>query len=245
MPVTLQEERSIRLGGRELVYVLRRSQRRSLGLTVDGRGLTVAIPLRVTLHEAEAFMRERAAWIFEKLDARLAHAPAAPVGVSDGMEFSVLGQPCRVSLLAGANRAHWVEGFAERELRLMLRRHEDAPNLLLRGLQRYALTYFQGRLEEFAYVLAQFAPGIPLPPLRLSNARTRWGSCSRRSGIRLNWRLIHLPPAQIDYVVAHEMAHLVEMNHSPRFWAVVATIMPGYEAAKAALRQAHRIIPSF
>lgn len=239
-----REERSIRLGGRDLVYVLRRSQRRTLGLTIDGRGLTVAIPLRASLRDAEAFMRERAAWILEKLDARTSPAPAEPVRIADGMNLTVLGQPCRLSLLAGANRAHWVEGFNQRELRLLLRRHEDAPTMLLRGLQRYALNYFQGRLEEFAYVLEQFAPGIPLPALRLSNARTRWGSCSRHSGIRLNWRLIHLPSAQIDYVVAHEMAHLVEMNHSPRFWAVVETILPGYEVPKAALRHAHKIIPT-
>lgn len=241
----VQESRTLRIGARELAYVLRRSARRTLGLTVDGRGLTVSVPLRLSVREAEAFMRERAAWIFEKLDARAAHVPAEPVAIRDGMEFPLLGQSCRLSLLAGGNRAQWVEGFTQRELRLMLRRHEDAPAQLLRALQGYALRHFQGRLEEFGYVLAQFTPGIPLPPLHLTNARTRWGSCSRLTGIRLNWRLIHLPPAQIDYVVAHEMAHLVEMNHSPRFWAVVASILPGYEAAKAALRQAHRVIPLF
>lgn len=239
------ERRVILLAGRALEFTLRRSARRTLSLTVDARGLTVAIPLRVTLGETEAFMRERAAWIFEKLDARAAHPVAEPVRITDGMQFPVLGQPCQLSLLAGSNRAHWVEGFERRELRLLLRRMEDAPAVLLRGLQRYALDYFQGRLEEYAYILDRFAPGIELPPLHLSNARTRWGSCSRHSGIRLNWRLIHLPPAQIDYVVAHEMAHLLEMNHSPRFWAVVKAIMPDYETPKAALRHAHKIIPSF
>ena len=240
-----QEQRRICLAGRELDYVLRRSQRRTLGLTIDGRGLTVAIPLKASLAQAEAFMRERAAWIFDKLDARSARKAPEPAAIHDGMHFPVLGQPCRISLLAGGNRTHWVESFASRELHLRLRRQEDARAVLLRGLQSYALTYFQGRLEEFAYVLGEFAPGIPLPALHLSNARTRWGSCSRLSGIRLNWRLIHLPTPQIDYVVAHELAHLVEMNHSPRFWAVVARIMPDYEIHRAALREAGKIIPLF
>jgi predicted metal-dependent hydrolase len=239
------EERHIQLNGRDIVYRLRRSPRSTIGLTIDGRGLTVAIPPHVSLHDAEAFVRSRMEWILEKL-AAWAEAPApSAMQIHDGMLFPVLGRPCRLSLLAGANRGLWVEGFEQRELRLLLRRHEDASGLLLRSLQRYALEYFRGRLEEFAYVLDRFAPGIPLPPLHLSNARTRWGSCSRRSGIRLNWRLIHLPAPQIDYVVAHEMAHLVEMNHSSRFWAVVAHIMPGYEVPKAALRHAHKIIPSF
>ena len=82
------------------------------------------------------------------------------------------------------------------------------------------------------------------PPLYLSNARTRWGSCSRLSGIRLNWRLIHLPRHQIDYVVAHEAAHLLEMNHSARFWRVVEELMPDYDEAREALKHANRIIPA-
>ena len=76
-----------------------------------------------------------------------------------------------------------------------------------------------------------------MPPLALSAARTRWGSCSLRSGIRLNWRLIHFPADTVDYVVAHELAHLREMNHSPRFWAVVGEIYPDYQAARDELKR--------
>jgi predicted metal-dependent hydrolase len=79
--------------------------------------------------------------------------------------------------------------------------------------------------------------------VRLSSARTRWGSCSARSGIRLHWRLIHCPPALIDYVVAHEVAHLVEMNHSPRFWAVVGSLYPDWSAARLRLHEAARTLP--
>ena len=82
-----------------------------------------------------------------------------------------------------------------------------------------------------------------MPAVRLSNARTRWGSCSSRSGIRLHWRLVHLSPALIDYVVAHEVAHLVEMNHSPRFWAVVERLYPDWREARAALRRAAATLP--
>ena len=77
---------------------------------------------------------------------------------------------------------------------------------------------------------------MPLPRLTLSAARTRWGSCSLRSGIRLNWRLIHFPLHVIDYVVAHELAHLREMNHSPRFWSVVGQLYSDYRAARDELK---------
>jgi len=84
---------------------------------------------------------------------------------------------------------------------------------------------------------------LPVPPVRLSNARTRWGSCSSLSGIRLHWRLVHLPPELIDYVVAHEVAHLREMNHSPRFWAVVESVCPAWRTGRARLRQAAASLP--
>lgn len=239
------ETRSIELEGREVAYTLRRSRRRTLGLTIDRRGLTVAIPLRVTLRETESFLRERSAWIVGKLD-EWAHRPEAPkLVVVDGMQISVLGRPCTVRLLAGANRVQWVEGMDSRELRLQLRSGAEPKAQLLRALQEYALNYFKGRAEEYAWLMQQFAPEVELPPIRLTNARTRWGSCSRHGGIRLNWRLVHLPGAQIDYVVAHEMAHLLEMNHSERFWAVVERLCPDYASVRHALNLSSRLIPAW
>lgn len=241
-----EERRTIRLGAQELVFTLRRSARRSLGLQIDRRGLTVSIPQRASLGETEAFMRSRADWILEKLQEwaqRPAPAAPAPAPLHDGMRIPVFGEACTVRWSAGANQARWVELFHGRELHLHLRRHEDAQRLTLRGLQELALQYFAGRLDEYIYLLNEFAAPVARPALALSNARTRWGSCSSRSGIRLNWRLIHLPRHQIDYVVAHEAAHLLEMNHSARFWRVVEELMPDYAEAREALKQAHRIIP--
>ena len=80
---------------------------------------------------------------------------------------------------------------------------------------------------------ARIAAGSP--PVKLSNARSEWGSCNRKGEIRLSWRLIQLPPELAQYVVAHEVAHLVELNHSPRFWALVETLYPGHAAARRAL----------
>jgi predicted metal-dependent hydrolase len=237
------ETRSIVLRGREIVFTLRRSRRRSLGMMIDRRGLTVSIPLRVSLRETEVFLRERTDWILEKLAEWAQRAEPQPVTINDGMLVPVLGEACRVHWLAGANRVYWVESMDSRALHLHLRRQEDAHALLLRGLQNFALAYFCGRVDEYGFLLKRIAPEVVLPAVRLSNARTRWGSCSRLSGIRLNWRLIHLPRPQIDYVVAHEVAHLLEMNHSPRFWRVVGQLQPDYEIAKAALRHANKIIP--
>ena len=97
--------------------------------------------------------------------------------------------------------------------------------------RKQALTDFSRRLEILAAKL-----GVPTPALFLSNARSRWGSCNSRQEIRLNWRLLQAPPHIINYVVAHELAHLKEMNHSAKFWAMVEKIYPDYKTAEKELK---------
>ena len=77
---------------------------------------------------------------------------------------------------------------------------------------------------------------VPAPEIRLSNGRTRWGSCHRDGRISLNWRLIQVPLPLVDYVIVHELAHLREMNHSLRFWQSVARVIPDYAARRAKIR---------
>ena len=84
--------------------------------------------------------------------------------------------------------------------------------------------------QSVAAQVAHFAKRITRvkPTVRLSNAKSEWGSCNAKAEIRLNWRLVQLPPALAEYVVAHEVAHLVELNHSTRFWSVVESLLPGH-----------------
>jgi predicted metal-dependent hydrolase len=237
--VSAVELREIILAGQRVAYTLRRSARKTLGLRIDHRGLTVGVPLRVGLREAEAFIRSHAEWVVDKLHARPQPQPVERFDPVDGAALPVLGEAWQLRVGRGNNRVLWHEQGPERILELALRAGADARQLLLRGLQQRSLELFTNRVEAFCLRL-----GRPMPAVGLSNARTRWGSCSSRSGIRLHWRLIHLPLPLIDYVVAHEVAHLVEMNHSPRFWSVVESLYPGHVAARRALRQAAADLPS-
>ena len=105
-------------------------------------------------------------------------------------------------------------------------------------LQRQARRVFEERCQLYTQKL-----GVRYTRLSLSSAQTRWGSASADGSIRLNWRLIHFGLATIDYVVAHELAHLREMNHSPRFWDVVRSVVPDYEAARGSLKDG--VVPVF
>ena len=231
-----EQAHSLVIEGTRVDLVLRRSARRSFALQVDHRGARVAVPLRTPLGEVERFVHSHGRWLLDRLQARAAARPSRVLDVVDGATVPLFGRALTLRLREG-RITRWRPLTDDRE-ELLLPTAVDPLRALLRALQARALAWYRGRIEEYCHRL-----GLPVPAVRLSNARTRWGSCSSRSGIRLHWRLVHLSPALIDYVVAHEVAHLVEMNHSPRFWAVVERLYPDWRSARAALRRASASLP--
>ena len=223
-----EQTRHILLGTRIVDYRLIRSSRRSLGMTIDQRGLRVGASPRTSLADIERFLRHNAAWVLKKLDEWHGHGQARHLAVCDGALLPVLGEDCVVRIEPGANRVRWVG----HSLILQARPDADLRQLARRALRNRALEVFGERAAHYAAQLHR-----PLPRVALSNAQTRWGSCNEKTGIRLSWRLIHAPPRLVDYVVAHEMAHLVEMNHSPRFWKVVERLCPDYRSARDELKR--------
>jgi len=230
--------RTIALGDRIVPYILRRARRRTIGLTIDHRGLRVGAPHRASLTEVETLIRKHGDWVTQKLDEWHSRRRPEPLRLADGTRLPCLGGEMEIRLASGNNRAVWNTGTGT--LTLCLRAPEHAGGVLEKALKSHAFDHFNAALEQHA---RRF--GVPTPPLRLSSARTRWGSCSLHSGIRLNWRLIHFPPQIIDYVIVHELAHLREMNHSPRFWAIVAHYCPDFRAARAQLKQLSATLPAF
>ena len=223
--------RTIALGDRLIPYVLRRARRRTIGISIDHRGLRVGAPKRATLTEVESLILRHGDWVQQKLDEWRQRPNQEALKIVDGTQLPLLGAPLQIRLELGSNRVIWNE-HTPPALTLCLRGPTDAPRILEKALREKARDVFAERLRLYASHL-----GITMPTLGLSAARTRWGSCSLRSGIRLNWRLIHFPLHIIDYVVAHELAHVREMNHSPRFWAIVEQLYPEYKAAKVELKQ--------
>lgn len=229
----LPKTRHLQIGARIVEYEMLTGRRR-LAMTIDERGLRIGAPRHVQIAEIEAFVRAHGDWVLKKLDEHVARSSRRHLAIRDGVAIPLLDGEVQVRVTAGANRVAW-----EGELLVLAARPDAALDALARrGLQRRALELFAERTA-----LAAARMGRLPPPLALSSARTRWGSCSRVSGIRLNWRLIHLPLALVDYVVAHELAHLVEMNHSPRFWAEVARLCPDWREARRELKERAASIP--
>jgi predicted metal-dependent hydrolase len=219
-----------------LEYRLLRSKRRSIGFLIDDDGLRITAPRWVTLAEIESAIREKQGWILTKLSERRersARRLQPQMQWRDGAMLPYLGADLTLRILS-AQGAGVAYDHETRELSVAL--PPDAGEQQLKDrvqgwLQLEAKRIFAERLPVYAQKL-----GVSYRMFALSSATTQWGSCTADGKIRLNWRLIHFALPLIDYVVAHELAHLREMNHSPRFWSTVQSIFPEFEAAKKALR---------
>jgi len=229
--------RSISLAGQQVDYHLRRSRRRTIGLTIDQRGLRVGAPLQARLGDIESLILQHGQWVLDKLAALRERPAAEKLALTNGTVISALGAAVTVTITPGGSQ-RWL--FSGDKLHLFVPPTIAASAVLEKALREKARAVFLERLAHYAPVL-----GVATPPLRLSAARTRWGSCSHHGGISLNWRLVFMPLAVVDYVVAHELAHLKEMNHGPRFWSVVEQLCPDWRVRRLELRQLGRQIPQF
>lgn len=236
-------EREIRLGEILVAYEFKRARRRSIGMVVSTDGLSVRAPRWVGLGEVEAALRDKAEWIRNKLaeqHERARKQDAARIDWRDGTSLPFMGETVilvlddRVTGTVLHSEAQALPGVPRLTLHVGLPQSaqpEQIRDAVQSWLQRQAKRVFEERCQLFAQRL-----GVSVKRLSLSSAQTRWGSASADGSIRLNWRLVHFGMPTIDYVVAHELAHLREMNHSPRFWDVVRSVIPDLDEARGRLR---------
>lgn len=239
-------QRRLLVDGHPLDFVLLRSKRRSIGFLIDDDGLRVTAPKWASINEIEKVVYEKRRWIFNKLHERRersARRLQPPMQWRDGATLPYLGKD--VTLRIRANEQAGIRYDAE-TLELTLCLPDDATEQQIKDrvqgwLQTQAKLLFAQRLPIYAEKLQ-----ASFKSFALSSATTQWGSCTADGKIRLNWRLMHFALPMIDYVIAHELSHLREMNHSPKFWATVQSIFPDFEIARKTLRDsAPETLPIF
>lgn len=218
----LEETRPFPGGHAHPPYRLKRSsRRRSLALRVSAAGeIVVNAPWRMAQGRIDEFLARHGDWIAE----HLRQARAMAFSWQEGMELPWLG---------GRLMLAWTPGRTRREGEtLFCREQADPASEVLRWYKQQARPLLLERLARHAS-----RAGVALPPLRLSDARTRWGSLSAKGVVSLNWRLVKAAPELIDYVICHELAHFRQRNHSPAFWREVEILYPDWRAARARLRR--------
>jgi len=221
------------LEGMHVAYLFQRVRRRSIGFVVGPDGLEVRAPKWVTLKEVELGLQERGEWVLRKwAEMQERQKNIRQIEWREAASLDYLGAPIQLRLSPENGRSELND---QRELLLALP-HNAEPSQIRDAVQawlmRQAKELFETRLNFYAPQM-----GVQWRRLSLSNAGSRWGSARVDGAIRLNWRLIHLKPDAIDYVVVHELAHLHEMNHSPAFWKVVANILPDHMARRKELQK--------
>ena len=235
-----EDMRSAALAEGQLPYLLRRSARsRGLRVTIDPRqGVVVSVPLATRRGwarpegDVERFLREREPWLRRHLarQERQRRAFEARGGLRDGADFRYLGELHRLRIVPAdaAQRRTSVEraGADDRDelvLRVAARDRRPAATVLA--------AWLRGRAEEaIDRAVATHAPDLKVVPERITlrDPRTRWGSATRRRTLSFSWRLILAPPAALETVVIHELAHLRVFGHGPRFWDLVAARRPDH-----------------
>jgi predicted metal-dependent hydrolase len=227
MPRKRIEQGTLALGGLRVPYVLTRTRRKTLGLSVGEGGVRVNVPWWVPRAEIDDFIRERESWLIRTLK----HMESSRPGKfewKDGAALSYLGVrlklrvvPCLFTDVRRVGRVLWIS----------CTRAEEVADLVRGWLRHHAQRLLARRVREFARRLGR------RPAFALSNARSQWGICHPDGRIRLNWRLIQAPLEVIDYVAAHEVAHLVHLDHSPRFWRQVELLYARADGGREWLRK--------
>jgi len=226
-------DRVTQLSGQPVRWQLLRAKRRTIGFQIDHRGLRVSAPRWVSVREIDQALQAKAAWILRKLAewrTQNERSVALATRWEDGGEIRFMGE--RLTLRTDPE----ARGI-DRQGTLL--RIDLPPGAGTEQIKDRVESWLRGEARRvFAQRMPIYTERLGRAPARwsLSSAATRWGSCTRDGAIRLNWRLIHFPIELIDYVIAHELAHLAELNHGPRFWSTVGSLFPDYESARRQLR---------
>ncbi len=233
--------RTLQLKTLQVQYSLKRSsKRRTIGFVINDAGLSVVAPKWVTVTQIEESIAEREDWITRKTfewQEFTKKRDGLRVDWGDGARVRYLGTEITVRLDNSSDVTKAGALFDDNLLRIALpaqANNEQIKNRVESWLQSRAKIIFAERIPLYSQKLGS-------APTRwaLSSARTRWGSCAHDGSIRLNWRLVQFPLDIIDYVVAHELAHLKELNHGPEFWRTVGELFPDYEQKRRWLKQIH------
>jgi len=191
----------------------------------------VRAPLRVTQRQIMDVVQQQAEWVRTRQEAARQRAAAAPPkAFVEGEIFNYLGQPYRLVIANAARPALALDAQAG-QFRLAPAAQPGAAALFDAWYRRQARQVFTERVAFYARQI-----GLQPQKLRISSARTRWGSCSSRGTLSFTWRLVMAPLPVIDYVVVHELCHLQVRNHSKDFWNKVRAVMPDYKERARWLR---------
>ncbi len=208
-----------------------RSKRKTVSLIIQRDGLLIVrAPLRASENAIRDIIAQKENWIRKTQEKMRAAPPPPEKTFSDGDSLPLLGNPIPLKIIPGPKATlTWDE---TKTLLLAESARPYATELLTRWYQARAREHFHARVTELAKQF-QLKPAS----IRITSARSRWGSCSGKNGLAFTWRLVMAPPDVVDYVILHELAHIEIKNHSAKFWAKVQSMLPDYAQRRKWLKE--------
>jgi len=214
-----------------------RRRKKTLSVRVDTDGtVIVRVPWRYDHGEVHGFLRRHAGWIDRQVRRAAESARLSPPAAGT-KAYPYLGR--LYPLAAPADQAAALAWSPDKGFSATVTEARVLERLLRQWYIHRAHETIPGRVLHFAGIM-----GLSPKKVRISGARSRWGSCSGRDTLSFSWRTVTLPAALIDYIVIHELAHLKERNHGPRFWHLVSRFMPDHKSHRARLRQTSHSFPA-
>ena len=237
--------RKLRLNDVTIEYTLQRSKRRrkTVGIKVAQGVVDVTAPMRTAIREIEEILRQRGAWILERMEAASQLPP--PRQFVTGESLPLLGRD--LPLLVGASDVRRTTVASDGKSLSVFVPPGIADEERREQVRAAVVSWYKAQLEGYLQEsVARWLPAFgrtAMPRVLVREQRSRWGSCSSDGTLRFSWRLAMLEPELIDSVVVHELAHLDVMNHSPAFWEVVIKAMPDAKERRKRLNEAGRLLP--
>lgn len=205
-----------------------KARRFTLRISAVTRAVTLTMPLRSSFEQAHDFALRHGGWIADRLNQF-----ADDILIAPGAEIPFRGVSHKIIHREQKRGTVWVELDHERTPQLIVAGASDHVSRRVRDfLKKEARRMIDQAVQGYTNSL-----GIPARRITLKDTRSRWGSCSADGRLNFSWRLILAPPEILDYLAAHEVAHLKELNHSPHFWSIVASLYPDYRKAEAWLKR--------
>ena len=224
-------------GDTQVPYTIRRSTRRRKTVTVSVDalgGVLVAAPTGFPTSDLDAMVRRKAAWIRMKLSGvESRHTPPGTREFVSGESVLYLGRHYRLRVCPGSGGSAKLHG---RWLNVPVGEGEGQQDRVRAALSSWLRLRAEERLPERVDAW-RLKVGVPMPPVLVAGQSKRWGSCDRRGTVRLNWRIVQAPMRLVDYVVVHELVHLLHHGHGREYWQAVGRVMPDYERRRRELRE--------
>ncbi|MEX2684497.1 MAG: M48 family metallopeptidase [Candidatus Sigynarchaeota archaeon] len=232
-----EETREFRDNTFHFEYTITRTSRRTIGITIRTDGsIIVRVPRNVVQRQVDDVLAQKKSWIQKKLESMQARERSRPKppGFKEGDVIPYLGQPLRIAICNGSGKMSRVEATGA-SLVVCIQQDPSNPIKLQELVREAVIEWYKAQARSILPPRVEALKArLRVQPARITikDQRTRWGSCSSKGNVNLNWRLVLCPLHVLDYVIIHELCHLKIHSHSTTFWKLVASLVPDYKECK-------------